>query len=185
MKKIIMIALISTLALTTIQAQDTNIDACKTYINEAKSFQSTMDTSKVSVATFAFYKDKVVAHCGNIAAKVPYERNFFANALMKKDTTTVSNCKLAIKMAKSYVDNDSTTAFMVNAHKVNVADNCGTLVAKKAPAFCLFDVVDNSTEDLQSKCVASIEKAHSATSKEVLNTLKDEVVANCGKLATL
>ncbi|HIP29137.1 MAG TPA: hypothetical protein EYG82_08190, partial [Sulfurovum sp.] len=138
MRNIIITAIAAAMALTSVHAKDANIEACKTYISEAKSFQASMDTKKVSKATLAFYKDKVVAHCGNIASKMPFEKNYFANVLMKKDTTTVSNCKLAIKMAKSYVDNDSTTAFMVNAHKVNVADNCGTLVAKKAPAFCLF-----------------------------------------------
>ena len=182
MKKMIMIALVSTLALINIQAQDTNIEACKTYINEAKSFQATMDTSKVSVATLAFYKDEVVAFCGDIVAKVPYKKDFFAQTLMKNDTTTVSNCKLAIKMAKSYAHSEHTSAFIANAHKVNVVDNCGALVAKKSPAFCLFDVVDNSTSDLKSKCIASIEKAHAAANKAELNSYKDEVVANCGRL---
>ena len=143
MKKILITAFIATLALTNAQAQEsiigTNVDICKAYIKEAKSFQTTMDTNKVSQATLAFYKDKVVAHCGSIVAVVPYERNFFANALMKKDMTTVSNCKVAINMAKAYDVSIGKSAFIANAHKVNIADNCGTLVAKKSSAFCLYD----------------------------------------------
>jgi hypothetical protein len=143
-----------------------------------------MDNSKVSEATLAFYKDEVVVFCGDIASKIPYKKDFFAKQIMKNDTTTVSNCKVSISMAKSYAHSSDTTEFMTNAHKVNVVDNCGTLVAKKVSAFCLFDKVDNSKEDLKDKCIASIEKAHSAKSTESLNKLKDEVVSNCGKLHT-
>jgi len=143
MKNIIIIAILATFGLVNIQA-DESVETCKTYIDEAKSFQSTMDNSKVSKATLAFYKDKVVSYCGNIASKMPFEKNYFANVLMKKDTTTVSNCKLAIEMAKVYSKSGHTSAFIANAHKVNIADNCGTLVAKKAPAFCLFEMVKSS-----------------------------------------
>ena len=182
MKKIILTAFIALYSLTTLQAKDSNIEACKAYIAEAKSFQSTMKHDKVSDATMAFYKDNVVSYCGNIAAKMPYEENFFAKALMKKDTTTVSNCKLAIKMAKSYNASEHTSPFITHAHKVNIADNCGTLVAKKAPAFCLFDVVDNSREDLKEKCLASIDKAHTTMGTNSVANYKAEVVANCGRL---
>ena len=169
--------------LVNLQAQE-SVETCKTYINEAKSFQDTMKQDKVSKATMAFYKDKVVAHCGNIASKMPFEKNYFANVLMKKDTTTVSNCKLAIKMAKAYDKSGNTSPFIANAHKVNIADNCGTLVAKKTSAFCLFDVVDNSKEDLKNKCLASIDKAHAAMGTKNVATYKKEVVANCGRLQT-
>ena len=170
------------LTLTTMQAKDTNIEACKAYIAEAKSFQSTMKHNKISDATMAFYKDEVVTFCGNVASKMPYKENFFALELMKKDTTTVSNCKLAINMAKSYNESGHTSPFISNAHKVNIADNCGTLVAKKAPAFCLFDMVDNSKADLKEKCLASIDKAHAAMGTDSVANYKAEVVANCGRL---
>lgn len=183
MKKIIIAALVSTLALINVQAnEETNIEVCKTYINEAKSFQETMETNKVDEATFAFYKDQVVANCGNIASKLPYEKNFFAQALMKKDTATVNNCKTAIAMAKSYVENDNSSPFIANAHRINVTDNCGTLVAKKAPEFCFFDVVDNSKESLKKRCIASIEKAHATMGTDSALQNKNEVLENCGKL---
>jgi len=169
-------------SLTTIQAEGSNIEACKAYIAEAKSFQDTMHHDAISEASMAFYKDRVVSYCGNIASKMPYEKNFFANALMKKDTTTVSNCKTAIKMAKAYTESEHISPFIMHAHKVNVADNCGTLVAKKTPAFCLFDVVDNSKEDLKEKCLASIDKAHAAMGTNSVANYKAEVVANCGRL---
>ncbi len=183
MKKIIIAALVSALALINVQANDkTNIAECKIYINEAKSFQETMETNKVDQATFAFYKDKVVAHCGNIASQAPYQKNFFAKALMKKDRATVNNCKTAIAMAHSYAENDNSSPFIAHAHKINITDNCGTLVAKKAPAFCFFDVVDNSKADLKKRCIASIEKAHATMGTESALQNKNEVLTNCGKL---
>ena len=157
MKKIIMTALVSALALINVQAKDlTSIEACKTYINEAKSYQATMKSDKVSEATLAFYKDNVVAHCGNIAAKMPYKKDFFAQALMKKEEATVSNCKIAIKMAQSYDNSADKSPYITNAHKINIVDNCGTLVARKAPSFCLVDVADNSIEDLSGKLQANM-----------------------------
>lgn len=182
MKKIIIAALVSTLAFINVQAEETNIEICKTYINEAKSFQSTMETNKVDEATFAFYKDKVVAHCGSIVSKAPYKKDFFAQTLMKKDRATVNNCKTAIAMAHSYIENDNSSPFIASAHKINVIDNCGTLVAKKAPAFCSFDVVDNSKESLKARCLASIDKAHATMGTESALQNKNEVLANCGKL---
>ncbi len=181
MKKVMIAAMTIVLGLTNLQAQG-DVEACKAYIKEAKSFQETMHKDKVSDATLAFYKDNVVAYCGNIASKMPYEKNYFAKALMKKDTTTVSNCKLAIDMAKAYDESGHKSPFIAHAHKVNVADNCGTLVAKKRPAFCLFDMVDNSKEDLKEKCLTSIDKAHAAMGSKNLASYKSEVVANCGKL---
>ena len=184
MKKLIIAAIVSTLALINVQANDkANIAECKIYINEAKSFQEMMGTNKVDQATFAFYKDKVVAHCGNIASQAPYEKNFFAKALIKKDRATVNNCKTAIAMAQSYAENDNSSPFIANAHKINITDNCGTLVAKKAPAFCFFDVVDNErSETLKKRCMASIEKAHAAKGTVSALDQKNEVIENCGRL---
>ncbi|RLA70370.1 MAG: hypothetical protein DRG09_03395 [Epsilonproteobacteria bacterium] len=182
MKKIIIAALVSTLALTNVQAEETNTEICKTYINEAKSFQETMEANKIDEATFAFYKDNVVSNCGNIVSKESYKKDFFAQSLMKKDTATVNNCKTAIVMAHTYAKNDNKSPFIANAHKINVTDNCGTLVSKKTPAFCFFDVVDNSKEDLKGRCIASIEKAHATTDAAALKSIKSDVVANCGRL---
>jgi len=187
MKKILITALIATLAMVNVQAETTQVEMCKTFIEKAKSYKSTMKEDKISQATLAFYKDEVVGHCGNIASKMPYQKDFFAMTLMKKDHATVSNCKLSIKMAKAYAETTDKSFIITNAHKVNVIDNCGTLVAKKAPAFCLFDVVDKSDEDLKERCIASIKKAHAFTATintnpEALQAHKDAVIANCGSL---
>ena len=182
MKKLLFIAFIATLGLTNTQAEETNVEVCKTYINEAKNFQATMETNKVSEATLAFYKDQVVANCGNIASKMTYEKNFFAQALIKKENTTVGNCKLAINMAKSYDVSANKSPFIANAHKINMVDNCGTLMAKKSPAFCAFGQVDNTKEKLKDKCFASIEKAHATMGTSADFENKGEVLRDCGRL---
>lgn len=144
MKKILIIAIMSTLALVSANAEATDVEMCKTFINEAKAYQEIMKEDDVSKATFAFYKDSVVAHCGNIVAKMPYKKDFFASALMKKDKATVNNCKLSIKMAHSYAETTDKSFIITQAHKINVIDNCGTLVAKKVPSYCFYDVAVNS-----------------------------------------
>ncbi|WP_309496547.1 hypothetical protein [Sulfurovum sp.] len=189
MKKIIIMAIISMIATINVQAETKNTEMCKTFINKAKSYQSTMKNDDVSKATLAFYKDEVVGQCGNIASKMTYEKNFFAKALMKKDAASVNNCKMSIQIAKKYDETANKSFIITNAHKVNVIDNCGTLVAKKAPAFCFFDVVDNSKEDLKERCLASVEKARTFQSTnnkdiELVQSHKDEVRANCGTLMT-
>jgi len=171
------------MALVNVQAKEvTSIEVCKTYIQEAHSYQSTMKSDKESKATLAFYKDNVVSNCGNIASKMPYTKDFFAQALIKKDIATVNSCKTAIKMAKTYDTSANKTAFITSAHKVNIIDNCGTLAAKKSPAFCFFGKVDNTKENLKDKCVASIEKAHATigTSADFAN--KGAVLRDCGRL---
>lgn len=183
MKYILTIALLSVLTLTNIQAKDADIEACKTYINEAKKFQDTMKTNIVSEATMAFYKDQVVANCGTLGSKAPYKTEFFANEFMKKDKASLASCVLAVKMAKTYQESGDVSPFILNAHKVNISDNCGSLAAKKRPANCLFDVVDNtSKEALKKRCLASIEKAYDAMGTEAASASKAEVVANCGRL---
>jgi len=183
MKKILITLLLSVLALTNTQAKDrTNIEACKTYINEAKSFQSTMKSDKLYEQKLAFAKANVVANCGGIVSKKPYKVETFAKGLYKKNTASVNSCKTAITMAKSYDERVNKTPLIASAHKVNIVHNCGTLVAKKAPEFTLFGVVDNSTEKLKERCIASIKKAHKTmgTSADFKN--KGDVLRDCGRL---
>lgn len=183
MKKIITMAIITILATINVQAETTNVEMCKTFIKKAKDYQATINNDELSKATLAFYKDEVVGQCGNIASKMTYKKNFFATQLMKKDIATVNNCKLSIKMAKSYDETTDKSFIVSHAHKVNIVDNCGTLMAKKAPAFCLFDVVDNSNTDaLKDKCIASIEKAHANMGSSADFENKGEVLKNCGRL---
>lgn len=136
MKKIIIMTMLSILATIHVQAEATDVKMCKAFIEKAKSYQLTMGEDDISKATFSFYKDEVVGHCGSIASKMPYDKNFFVNTLMKKNVVSVNECKMAIKIAKKYVDNTDKSYIITQAHKVNVIDNCGTLVAKKESIFC-------------------------------------------------
>lgn len=140
MKKILTVAIVSLMAMVNLQAETSNVEMCKTFIEEAKQYQNTMKDDKISNATLAFYKDKVVSHCGTIVAKVQYEENFFSNLMIKDTFASVDNCKVSIKIAKTYAASDRHNFKVLEAYKENVVDNCGTLVAKKVPAFCLFDL---------------------------------------------
>jgi len=187
MKKIIIMAMMTILATINVQAENSNVESCKAFIKEAKAFQSTMKQDDISKATFSFYKDEVVGQCGNIASKMPYDKNYFAHALTKKENATVYNCKNAIKMANSHAQTANKSFIVTEAHKENVISNCGTLIAKKASPFCLFDVIDESKEDKKARCLASVEKAkvfQMTNSKdiEMVQSHKDEIRANCGSL---
>ena len=187
LKNIIITAMISILATINVQAETSNVEMCKAFIQKAKSYQSTMKQDDISRATLAFYKDEVVGHCGNIASKMPYDQNFFAKALMKEEKASVYHCKMSIDIAKSYEESKEKSMIIANAHKVNVIDNCGTLMAKKAPLFCPFEVVDNSKEATKKRCLASVEKARKFQETnnkdiELVQSHKDEVRANCGSL---
>ena len=140
MKKILIVAIVSLMAMVNLQAETSNVEMCKTFIEEAKQYQDTMKNDKLSNATLAFYKDKVVSHCGTIVAKVQYEENFFSKLMVKDTLASVDNCKVSIALAKTYAASDAHNSKVLEAYKENVVDNCGTLVAKKAPAFCLFDL---------------------------------------------
>jgi len=140
MKKIITVAIASIMAMVNLQAETSNVEMCKTFIKEAKQYQDTMKNDKMSNATLAFYKAKVVSHCGAIVAKVQYEENFLSKLIGKDTLASVDSCKVSIAIAKTYVASDAHNFKVLEAYKENVVDNCGTLVSKKAPAFCLFDL---------------------------------------------
>ncbi len=132
MKKILLMALLTTFAMSS-----TDVNTCKVFINQAHKYQETMKGDVLSKTTLAFYKEKIVAHCGNIVAKKTYEKNFFAKAMMKDTVVTQENCKMAIKIAKNYKENtEFTSNIILDAYKENIVDNCGTLVAVEKPSYC-------------------------------------------------
>lgn len=196
MKNILFMAMVTILATLNVQAENSSVERCKAFIKEAKAYQSTMEQKAyqskaeddyISKATLAFYKDEVVAECGNIASKMPFDKNYFANALMKQEKASVYHCKRSIDIAKKYAESSNKSFMITQAHKVNIADNCGTLMAKKAPVFCLFDVTDESKEEKKARCLASVEraKAFQETNNkdiELVQSYKDEIRANCGSL---
>ena len=75
MKKLILLALMSTFAmsdfstLSTFNAQEQDLRLCKTSIRDAHAYQASMSNSEADKATLDAHKEKVVAHCGTLVAK--------------------------------------------------------------------------------------------------------------------
>jgi hypothetical protein len=187
MKNILFMAMVTILATLNLQAENSSVENCKAFIKEAQAYKSTMKQDNISKATLAFYKDEVVGQCGNIASKMPYDKKYFANALTKKQNESVYMCKKSIEMAKTYAQTPNKSFLVTQAHKEHVISNCGTLVAKKPSAYCLFDVIDESKEDKKARCLASVKraKAFQKTNNkdiELVQSHKDEIRANCGSL---
>jgi len=143
MKNLLTILIISILAITTNVNADTNLEMCKTFVKQGHKYSDTMKNDSASQKTLAFYKEKIVAHCGPLVAKPVYEVNYFTQVSAKNTTGTVESCKASIAMAKSYAESSKYNKSMViaEAHKVNIVDNCGTLIAKNPLAVCHIDTV--------------------------------------------
>ena len=116
-----------------------SIKVCESYIKQTKSFKKTMGNDKVSLETLAFYKEKMLVHCGNIASKRKFEKKSFLKMMMKDGKTTTAECKMAIDMASKYSETPEQEALIVAAHKENIVDKCGTLVASHVSSYCLYD----------------------------------------------
>ena len=141
MKKLIIIALLSALGMAEVSTatKDKSLKVCQSYIEQAKAFKKTMGTDEVSKKTFAFYKEKMFVHCGSIVSKVKFEKKSFAAMMAKNEKTTTEECKMAIAMAGKYSENDTQSEMIVAAHKENIVDNCGTLVASHVSSYCLHE----------------------------------------------
>ena len=185
MKNILIMAMMTILATLNLQAENSNVENCKAFIKEAQAYKATMKQDNISKATLAFYKDEVVGQCGHISSKMPYDKNYFAKALTRKQTESVYMCKKSIEMAKEYAQTPNKSFLVSQAHKEHVISYCGTLVAK-TPS-CFFDVIDESKEDKKARCLASVERAKAfqeTNSKDIekVQSHKDEIRANCGSL---
>ncbi len=139
MKKLLLIALLSTFSMSEVaQARlGKYTQICKSYIDEAKAFQATMGTDEISKQTFEFYKDKVRIHCGTLMAKPKFEKKSFSELMMKSDVKDKKACKLAIDMASKYSKSKHQSSLLIAAHKENIAEKCGSLVAAHVSGFCL------------------------------------------------
>jgi len=139
MKKLLLIALLSTFAMS--EAVETKLGKytkiCKAYIDEAKTYQSTMGNDPLSKETFEFYKNKVRIHCGTLASKPKFEKKSFTELMMKSDVKDKKACKLAIDMASKYSKGDTQSSLMIAAHKENIADKCGSIMAAHVSNYCL------------------------------------------------
>jgi len=141
MKKLLLIALLSTFAMS--EVAQTRLgkytQICKSYIDEAKAFQETMGDDEISKKTFEFYKDKVRIHCGTIASKTKFEKKSFVKLMVKENVEDKEACKLSIDMASKYSKGKSQSSLLIAAHKENIADKCGSIVAAHVSGFCLYD----------------------------------------------
>ena len=140
MKKLLLILLLSTFAMSeTVESKlGKYTKICKSYIEEAKAFQSTMTNDELSKQTFEFYKNKVRIHCGTIAAKPKFEKKSFTELMMKSEVKDKEACKLSIDMASKYSKAKNQSSLMIAAHKENIAEKCGTIVAAHVSGFCLY-----------------------------------------------
>lgn len=187
MTKILTITVILIAMIQNISAKDNNLEMCKAFIEQGKAYKNTLNKEQSNDATLAFYKEKIVAHCGTVMAKVQYQRDFFPNLMVKNTGETVEGCKTSIKIAKNYAKNASNEN-MLTAYKENIIDNCGTLVAYTKPAFCLFDVAKTSSvqERIIDLCVVAIKNAHETKSiskdTKVLALHKANIVEKCGNI---
>ena len=140
MKKLTIIALLCALGLSqaTANNQDKSLKVCQSYIAEAQTFKKTMGDDEMSHATLNFYKEKMLIHCGRIVAKTKFEKKSFSEMMMKSEINTTKECRQAIDMAGIYSENPTQSEVIVAAHKENIADKCGTLMAGHVSSYCLF-----------------------------------------------
>ncbi|MCF6243727.1 MAG: hypothetical protein L3J43_01675 [Sulfurovum sp.] len=139
MKKLLLIALLSTFAMSEVTQSRLGkyTQICKSYIDEAKVFQATMGDDALSKQTFEFYKDKVRIHCGTLVAKPKFEKKSFIELMVKSEVKDKKSCKLAIDMASKYSKGPSQSSLMIAAHKENIADKCGSVMAAHVSNYCL------------------------------------------------
>ncbi|CAA6811042.1 MAG: Unknown protein [uncultured Sulfurovum sp.] len=135
MKKILIVLLITTFGL---YADKGSIKVCQSYIDQVKAFEKEMGNDKISQKTLAFYKEKMKIHCGGLASKKKFEKKEFAEMMSKNENHTTAECKEAIEMASKYSERKTQSIMIVAAHKENIADNCGSLMAAHVSAYCLF-----------------------------------------------
>lgn len=140
MNKLIIAALLSTFSMAEVVnvTKEKSTSICESYINETKAFEKNMKDDEVSKKTLEFYKEKILVHCGSISAKVKFDKKVFAELMTKEQNATVPECRMAIHMASEYSKNKEQSEILVAAHRENIADNCGSIVAGHVSAYCLY-----------------------------------------------
>lgn len=142
MKKLILLALMSTLAMSggftnmnssTVENEDKRL--CKVFIKKAHTYKDTMRSDELAQATLDSYKGRVVSHCGAVASKQPMNP-FSAKIVLTKVEAQIENvelCKTSIKTAQMYkntMKKDEAANTMLDSYKKDVVSNCGTISAK-------------------------------------------------------
>lgn len=140
MKHLLLITLLMTYSMSIVSDSEKNkhIEVCKSYITQAKAYKATMGTDALAQETFAFYKDKVTIHCGDLSSKAKFERKSFSELMMKSNVKDKQACKLAIDIASKYSRSEHQSKIIIAAHKENIADKCGTLMAGHVSNYCLY-----------------------------------------------
>ena len=140
MNKLIIATLLSVFSMAEVvnTTKVKSISVCESYVNQTKAFEKTMQQDEVSKQTLAFYKEKMLVHCGSMTSKVKFEKKKFAEMMSKDENTTVPECRMAIDMASQYSKNKEQSELIVAAHRENIADNCGSIVASHVSSFCLY-----------------------------------------------
>jgi predicted solute-binding protein len=139
MKKVALLLASSLLLVTSLFAEKTSTEICQTYIKQVKDYKKSMGNDEMSKKTLAFYEEKRTVFCGNLAAKVEFEKKSFLEMMAKSKKNTTKECKEAIDMASAYSKTKNKSALIFAAHKENIVDNCGRLVASHVTAYCLWD----------------------------------------------
>jgi len=139
MKKLLIIVLLSTFGMseTVSVTKAKSIEVCQSYITQAQEFKKTMGEDEISKSTLLFYKEKMLVHCGKISSKPKFEKISFLEMMAKSSEHTTAECKMAINMASQYSKNKTQSEIIVAAHRENIADNCGALVASHVSSYCL------------------------------------------------
>ncbi len=145
MKKILLLALMSTFAMSSfttgtsmnslsVDSEDKRL--CKVFIKKAHDYKATMRSDKLAEATLDSYKDRVVTHCSAVALKKqpmnPFITNIALNDLNTK-RTNVELCKTSIKYAHAYKNTmakDEAAKTALDIYKKDVVENCGTISAR-------------------------------------------------------
>ena len=135
MKKLILLALLSTLAMSSFSV-GTNMKSfttvnddkrlCKVFIKKAHDYQAKMGDNEYAKATLDSYKDRVVSHCSTVASSTRMRE-----ILAQGDNKVL--CKTSIRDAHKYKDtmnNSKADKATLDAHIAKVRAHCGALVAK-------------------------------------------------------
>lgn len=135
MKKLILLALIGTYAVSGFTSETTmshfstvneNKKLCKVFIKKAHDYQSTMDKSEYAKVTLETYKERVVEHCSTVASSTRLRE-----ILAQGDNKIL--CKTSIRDAHEYketMSNSKADKATLDAHIAKVRTHCGVLVSK-------------------------------------------------------
>lgn len=141
MKQLLLISLLFTFGMSEVPKTQKNkyTEVCKSYITQAKEYKETMGDDILSKETFAFYKEKIGIHCGSLVAKPEFEKKSFTEMMMKSEVKDKKACKLAISIASKYSRSAKQSKLIIAAHKENISDKCGSLMAAHISNYCLHE----------------------------------------------